>query len=271
MTFNTNPIGIFDSGVGGLSIALRVREVLPNENILYFADSAHTPYGTKPESYTTQRSSLIIQFLVNKKAKAVVVACNTATASSISKLRSEYKIPIIGVEPGIKPAALKSNSGVVGVLATNQTLSSLSFDNLSNRFSSNVKIEIQPCPGLVEQVEKVDLHSSKTEDMIKQYVFPLLEKGADNIVLGCTHYNFLAPMIQKIVGHGVEVINTDLAVARQVLRRLESEKLLSTLPSASYEKFWTSGDPGIVSQQLSALWGKQVNAMQFLHTFTDLS
>ena len=260
---NTNPIGIFDSGVGGLSIALSVRELLPNENILYFADSAHTPYGTKPESYTAQRSSLIIQFLVKKKVKAVVIACNTATASSIEKLRSEYKIPIIGVEPGIKPAALKSNSGIVGVLATNQTLSSLSFDNLSNRFSSNVKIEIQPCPGLVEQVEKVDLYSSKTENLIKQYVFPLLEKGVDKIVLGCTHYGFLAPMIQKIVGHEVEIINTDLAVARQVASRLESENILSTSSSAGHEEFWTSGDQKIASHQFSALWGKQVNALQF--------
>jgi len=260
---NTDPIGIFDSGVGGLSIARRVREILPNENILYLADSAHAPYGTKSETYTTQRSSLILNFLMKKKVKAIVIACNTATASSIENLRSKYTVPIIGVEPGIKPAALKSTSGVVGVLATSQTLNSLSFGNLSNRFSSNIKIEIQPCPGLVEQVEKVNLYSIKTQDMIKQYVFPLLEKGADNIVLGCTHYGFLESVIKKVVGQEVGVINTDLAVARQVARILQAEKILTASQSVGNEEFWTSGDHNIASRQFSALWGKQLNALKF--------
>ena len=259
---NRNPIGIFDSGVGGLSIALRVREILPKENLLYVADSAHAPYGDKAESYIVERSSLLIQFLLKKKVKAIVVACNTATVSSIQKLRSEYAIPIIGVEPGVKPAALTSKSGVVGVLATEQTLNSFSFISLMRRFSTNVKIEIQPCPGLVERVEKMNFYGYETEELIKQYVLPLLEKGADNIVLGCTHYAFLAPAIQKIVGSEVGIINTDIAVANEVARRLDSEKLLSTSKLCGREEFWSSGVQSVACQQFSKLWGKPVNVQK---------
>ncbi len=144
------PIGIFDSGIGGLSIARRIRELLPNENLLYVADSIHAPYGEKSEHYIQQRSDAITRFLMENQAKAIVVACNTATVSAIRQLRADYTLPIIGVEPGIKPAALQSKSGVIGVLATSQTLKSESFNNLSRLFSENVRVEIQPCPGLVE-------------------------------------------------------------------------------------------------------------------------
>lgn len=258
---NGNPIGIFDSGIGGLSIARCIRDILPNENLLYVADSAHAPYGEKTEAYIYQRSASIIEFLLKHDAKAVVIACNTATVSSIKQLRASFNIPIIGVEPGVKPAVFKTSSGIIGVLATTQTLKSMSFNELAKAFSSNVKIEVQPCPGLVEQVESLILDGEKTEALIKQYVTPLLEKGVDNIVLGCTHYAFLAPLIKKIAGPNVEIINTDLAVAKQTARRLEIENLLSQCSTAGSNQFWSSGDRAIALKQISQLWGEAVEVL----------
>lgn len=259
---NKNPIGIFDSGIGGLSIARRLREILPNENLLYIADSAHAPYGEKSESYIYQRSSSIVELLLEQKAKAVVIACNTATVSSIQKLRANYSIPIIGVEPGVKPAAFKTLSGIIGVLATTQTLKSNSFNALAESFSSNVKIEVQPCPGLMEQVETLNLEDENTEQLIKKYVSPLLARGADNIVLGCTHYAFLAPIIRKVAGPDVEIINTDLAVAKEATRRLETANLLTTSTIPGYDEFWSSGSPHAVQKQISLLWGEPVKVLQ---------
>ncbi|MDQ6962261.1 MAG: glutamate racemase [Mariprofundaceae bacterium] len=255
-------IGIFDSGVGGLSIASSIRALLPNEHILYIADSAHAPYGDKPVEFIEERASAIIAFLMERNVKAVVVACNTATVSAIHKLRANYAIPMIGVEPGIKPAILKSRSGVVGVLATTQTLKSASFSELSQRFSTHVTVEVQPCPGLVEQVEALNLDSEETEALIKRYVFPLLEKGADHIVLGCTHYAYLTPAIQKVIGPNITIINTATAVATELARRLELECLLSTRREPGRDEFWSSGLQHIATEQLSKLWGKPVDVLQ---------
>ncbi|MDH5611689.1 MAG: glutamate racemase [Gammaproteobacteria bacterium] len=259
---NANPIGIFDSGIGGLSIARRIREILPNENLLYIADSAHAPYGDKSESYIYQRSSSIIEFLLERNAKAVVIACNTATVSSIKQLRANYSIPIVGVEPGVKPAAFKTRSGIIGVLATTQTLKSTSFNALANSFSTHVKIEVQPCPGLMEQVEALNLDSDITEQLIKEYVSPLLARGADNIVLGCTHYAYLEQSIKKIAGPNVEIINTDLAVAKEAARRLDNASLLTTNTVPGKDEFWSSGAPDIAQKQISQLWGETVNVLQ---------
>lgn len=257
-----NPIGIFDSGIGGLTIARRIRELLPNEDILYIADSLHAPYGDKDEGFIYQRSSIITEFLLNRKAKAVVVACNTATVSSIQKLRTNYSVPIVGVEPGVKPAAFKTESGVVGVLATTQTLKSNSFNSLAKSFSCDVKIEVQPCPELVEQIESLSLDSDETQLLINKYVSPLLEKGVDNIVLGCTHYAFLEPLIRKAAGPEVEIINTELAVAKETVRRLEKENLLTTNTKLGCDEFWSSGDKKVADKQFSLLWGGSVDVLQ---------
>lgn len=257
-----NPIGIFDSGIGGLSIARCIRDLLPNEDILYIADSLYAPYGDTDEDFIKQRSSLITEFLINRKAKVIVVACNTATVSSIQNLRAHYSVPIVGVEPGVKPAVLKTESGVVGVLATTQTLKSNSFNDLANSFSSHVKIEVQACPGLVEQVESLSLDSDKTKSLIDKYVEPLLDKGVDNIVLGCTHYAFLEALIRKAAGPGVEIINTEQAVAKETIRRLEVENLLSTGSKSGSDEFWSSGDKKVADRQFSLLWGSSVNVLQ---------
>lgn len=260
---NPQAIGIFDSGIGGLSIARRIREILPNENLLYIADSLHAPYGDKTESFIIERSSKIVQFLLNKNVKAVVIACNTATVSSIQTLRSLYAVPIVGVEPGIKPAAFHTHSGVIGVLATTQTLKSMSFNQLARGFSNKVKIEIQACPGLMEQVEALCLEGEETQRLVKQYVHPLLNKGVDHIVLGCTHYAFLAPLIAKIAGPKVAIINTDVAVANEAARRLLVSNLLSQEPTTGNAQFYTSGVVDIARKQCSALWGHPVNVLQF--------
>ncbi|VAW62392.1 Glutamate racemase [hydrothermal vent metagenome] len=261
---NESPIGVFDSGVGGLSIACKIRDILPNENLLYVADSAHTPYGDKSEAYVYERAVLILQFLIERKVKAVVVACNTVTVSAIQKLRSEFSVPVIGVEPGIKPAVSKTRSGVIGVLATTQTLSSTSFNNLSGTLSETVKIEIQPCPGLVEQVESLELMSQKTRRLVRKYVFPLLDKGADKIVLGCTHYAFLAPLIGEIAGPDIEIINTATAVARETARRLQAERLLSVSDLSGIDEFCSSGAEKIANKQFSQLWGAPVKVHKIL-------
>lgn len=256
---NENPIGIFDSGIGGLAIAHRIRELLPNENLLYLADSAHAPYGEKTASYITQRASSIVQFLLEHGAKTIVVACNTATVSSIQALRHQYTIPIVGVEPGIKPAAFKTKSGVIGVLATTQTISSSSFNNLARGFSTQVKVEVQPCPGLMEQVEALEFDSHHTKKLVKIYLEPLLAKGADHIVLGCTHYTFLAPIIKNLVGPKIEVITTDLAVARETSRRLDAENLLSKKIGLGDIKFWSSAVSAVTNKQFSQLWEEPVD------------
>ncbi|MFL0797887.1 MAG: glutamate racemase [Cellvibrionaceae bacterium] len=258
-------IGIFDSGIGGLSVALKVREALPAEDIIYVADSAHAPYGEKSTAYIQDRSHAIADFLVEKGIKALVVACNTATVSTIADLRERYSFPIIGVEPGVKPATFQSSSGVVGVLATTQTLNSNAFADLTARFSGDVEVILQPCPGLVERVESLHFGSDETEDLLRTLIYPLLDRGADHIVLGCTHYGFVEPAIRKIVGPSVEVINTDAAIAREVARRLDLENLLSNTnssdfqqPSSGVEFFYTSGNASLVTEQVSHLWGKSV-------------
>ena len=257
-----NPIGILDSGVGGLSIARRIREILPNENLLYVADSAHAPYGEKSELYIYQRVSSIVQFLLERRVKTVVIACNTATVSTIQKLRSVYNTPIIGVEPGVKSAVLNTRSGIVGVLATTQTLNSMSFNNLARRFSANVEVVVQPCPGLMERVEALDLQGSQTEALVKTYLRPLLDLGADQIVLGCTHYAFLMPLIRKIAGPNVEIINTDLAVAKETARRLKEECIQATSTALGKDEFWSSGVQSVAEKQFGLLWGGVVNVYQ---------
>ena len=251
----SGPIGIFDSGIGGLSIARRIRELLPNEDLLYVADSEHAPYGEKTPSYIIDRASAIVEFLIGENAKAIVVACNTATVSSIKQLRDQYKIPIIGVEPGVKPAVLNSSSGVIGVLATTQTLNSGTFNSLADSFSSSVRVEVQPCPGLVEQIEAMKFGCQTTESLLEKYVNPLLEKDADHIVLGCTHYAFISPVIKKLVGPDIEIINTDLAVAKETLRRLQVTDLLAENIYPGNDMFWTSGDVLGVEQQIEYIWG----------------
>ena len=256
-----NPIGVFDSGVGGLSVLRDIRRELPSEDLLYVADSGHAPYGDKSTQLIEARSIAIVEFLVSQHAKAIVVACNTATGAAIETLRARFSVPIVAMEPAVKPAAAHTQSGVIGVLATSGTLVSNNFAKLHARFGADVNILVQACPGLVEQVEAGDLSSDKTRALIEQYVLPLLAQKADTLVLGCTHYPFLASLIQEIAGSSVAIIDPAPAIARELRRRLASIKQLSPEARAGTERFWTSAAPDETKQVISQLWQEDVEVL----------
>lgn len=224
-------IGIFDSGVGGLSVFREIRKVLPDEKYVYFSDSAHCPYGEKTKEYITERARAITRMLLDAGADIIVVACNTATAAAISSLRNEFPVKFIGMEPAVKPAAMSTRTGVVGVLATAGTLKADKYLNTRGRFSENVKIVEHVGQGFVEAVEKGIMTGSEAEDIVRTSLKPLLDEGADRIVLGCTHYPFLMDTIKKISDEmyperEVEIIDPAPAVARHLLEVMEEEGLV---------------------------------------------
>lgn len=247
------PIGVFDSGVGGLSVLAEIRELLPAESLLYVADSGHVPYGDKSTDYIRQRSRALAEFLLGQRAKALVVACNTATAAAVNDLRSLFEVPVIGMEPAVKPAALATRSGVVGVLATTGTLQSAKFAALLDRFAGSVRVVTQPCPGLVECVEQGQLDGPELEALLRSYVRPLLAEGCDTLILGCTHYPFLRPLLRRLVPESVALVDTGAAVARQLRHRLRESDLLAHGP-ARPARFWTTGDPVSLNTVLPRLW-----------------
>lgn len=252
------PIGVFDSGVGGLSVLHEIRRELPGEDLLYVADSAHAPYGDKSAAFIEARTIAIIEFLISQRAKAIVVACNTATGVAIKMLRARYTLPIIAMEPAVKPAAAHTTSGVIGVLATSRTIASDNFARLHERFGADVKILMQPCPGLVEQVEAGNLSGDNTRALVERYVVPLLDQGADTLVLGCTHYPFLTALIQEIAGSSVAILDPSAAIARELRRRLASANLLSSESHTGTERFWTSTIPDAAQPIISQLWRVEV-------------
>ncbi|WP_436231511.1 glutamate racemase [Candidatus Methylomicrobium oryzae] len=251
---NADPVGVFDSGVGGLSVLSEIRRQLPAENLIYVADSGHAPYGDKPRAFIEKRSLAITRFLLDRGAKAIVVACNTATGAAAASLRTRFTLPIVAMEPAIKPAAAQTRTGVVGVLATSRTLASHNFVKLFERYGSEAEILPQACPGLVEQVEAGELAGEKTRSLLERYLAPLLIKGADTLVLGCTHYPFLRALIQEIAGPNVAVIDSSEAVARQLCRRLEAHGLLNDANESGSERFWTSADPATTGPVITQLW-----------------
>jgi len=246
-------IGVFDSGVGGLSVLAHIHRLLPHESLIYVADTAYIPYGCKAPEQVLGRCLSVADFLAGQQVKAVVVACNTATAVAIETLRQRSSVPVIGMEPAIKPAALSSRSGVVGVLATTATLGSGKFNGLKSQFDQHARILLQPCPGLVEQVELGHLHGEQTRAMLERYLQPLLDSGIDTLVLGCTHYPFLLPLIRQIVGNAVDIIDTGGPIARQLQRQLDAHHMLA-LEGAGAVEFWSTGDCALVEPVMSQLW-----------------
>jgi len=241
----------------------QLRNELPGEELLYVADSAHAPYGERSQAFIEERSTVITEFLITRRAKAIVVACNTATGMAVETLRARFPLPIVGMEPALKPAASKTKSGVVGVLATTQTLSSSRFARLLAEYGAQVEVLLQACPGLVEQIEQADLSSDATRTLVAKYVRPLLDKGADTLVLGCTHYPFLRELIQEVAGADVSIIDPAVAVARELRRRLEIEDRLSSRTSGGSERFWTSGPADRVQQVIAELWAQPVLVENF--------
>ncbi len=235
------PIGIFDSGVGGLSVWREIIKVLPSESTIYYADNANCPYGDKTQQEIVRLADRVTTFLIEHGCTIIVVACNTATAAAIDYLRSTYSIPFVGMEPAVKPAAVRSKSGVIGVLATRGTFNGRLFQETSRKYAADVKMLIQPGYGLVELVESGDFSSTQVYDLLHQYVDPMLDAGADHIVLGCTHYPFLSDVINDIAKGKLTIVDPAPAVALQLKRVVSVVDMPSGLVAPSY-CFYSSGD-----------------------------
>jgi glutamate racemase len=229
MEKSSSPLGIFDSGVGGLSVLRTIRQQLPDEDIIFFGDQGHVPYGPRPLEQVRDFSEAITRFLIDQGAKLIVVACNTASAAALHYLRQTFPdISFVGMEPAVKPAAETTRTGVVGVLATPATFQGALYASVVERFASNVTLLQDTCPGLVQQIEKGDLDSDATRQILAFALHPMLDQNIDTIVLGCTHYPFVIPLIQQITGPGVRVIDPAPAVARQTARLLDAANLRRT-------------------------------------------
>jgi len=267
---NKQIIGVFDSGVGGLSVLSHIHQRLPNESLLYVADTAFMPYGCKSEQTVQDRCLRITSFFAARQCKAVVIACNTATAAAVYQLRDTYPFPIVGMEPAVKPAMQHSRSKVVGILATSGTLGSDKFQQLKQRFVKDATLIVQPCPGLVERIEQGehgDLNNEAMRTLLRSFLDPLVQQGIDTLVLGCTHYPLIATMIREIVGDSISIIDSGDAIARELERRLDIRLDIQSVgkqtepqktQQASPIEFWSSGDIQHADVLMSRLWGNPV-------------
>ncbi|NOX61341.1 MAG: glutamate racemase [Chloroflexi bacterium] len=248
------PIGLFDSGVGGLSVWRALVERLPAESTVYLADQAHAPYGPRSLSEVRELARAAAGWLIEQGAKLVVAACNTASAAALDDLRREWpRIPFVGMEPAIKPASERTKTGRVGVMATPGTLTAPRFHHLVERFASGVEVHTQVCPGLVEWVEAGRLNGPEVMADLRRLLRPLTAAGVDHLVLGCTHYPFLAPAIQQVMGDKVTLVDPAPAVARQVERVLAERGLLAPASSTPQHRLATTGDPTRFRETLAAL------------------
>lgn len=258
---NQGPVGIFDSGVGGLSVLREIHAALPAESVLYVADSANAPWGDKPPSFVRDRGLKISRFLLGQGVKAIVIGSNTGTAGSADALRASLDVPVVGIEPGIKPAVAATRSGVIGAIVPAAVGESDRLRSLVDRFGGGVRIVIQPVPGVVEHIEAADLDGPELRRMVEGYVEPMLKEGADAIVLGSTHYVFLKPLLREIAGDRVALIETGAAVARQLGHVLD-ERGLRADGGRGEERFWTSGDPATSTRVISRLLGRDVRVQK---------
>ena len=252
-----SPIGVFDSGVGGLSVLRAIREQMPQELVLYLGDQGHVPYGPRPLGQVREFSESITRFLLNRGAKIIFVACNAASAAALAYLRQTLPgTSFVGMEPAIKPAAEHTETGVVGVLATPATFQGALFASVVERFGSGVELLRDTCPGLVQQIELGDLDGPKTRAILTRALKPMLDRRIDTVVLGCTHYPFVIPLIREIVGEKVRVIDPAPAVARQTKRLLDSEGHSRTGITQGEVQFFTSGDASLLRALLPKLLGE---------------
>ena len=264
-----SPIGIYDSGVGGLTVLRAVRELLPNEDLLYFADQAKVPYGNRPLEEVRALAEGVTRYLMDQGAKLIVVACNTASAAALKHLRALYPdFPFVGMEPAVKPAAEQTLSGKVGVLATPSTFQGEMYASVVERFAKDVQVFQSTCPGLVRQIEKGYLSTPKTRRILEAALKPMLKEGVDTLVMGCTHFPFVIPLIREIAGEDVRVIDPAPAVARQVKRVLEGGGLLRAADSAREKVFLTSAEPAKLKVLLQKLLGIDA-AVSRLHWSND--
>lgn len=257
------PIGIFDSGVGGTSIWKEINTLLPNENTIYLADSKNAPYGEKTPEEIVGLSIKNTEFLLNRGCKIIVVACNTATTNAIDYLRRNYDVPFIGIEPAIKPAALQSKSKTVGILATKGTLSSSLFHSTAENHAQGIKIIEQVGTGLVPLIEQGKIDTQETEELLKGYLQPMLDGDVDYLVLGCTHYPYLIPLLKKLLPEHVKIIDSGGAVARQTKSILEKNRLLNGSNKKGSERFYTNGDVSVLRNFLQKNDSDEVSFLDF--------
>jgi glutamate racemase len=251
------PIGVFDSGVGGLSVLRSIRQQVPAQPALYFADQGHVPYGPRSLEEVRAFSREITRFLLDQGARLIVVACNTASAAALHELRAAFPgVPFVGMEPAVKPAAESTQTRIVGVLATPATFQSALYASVVERFAQGVRVLQDPCPGLVQQIECGDLSGDRTRAILEKALLPMLADGVDTIVMGCTHYPFIIPLIRQIAGPSVRVIDPAPAVARQAGRLLDASGWLSSGTNPAPYRFFTSSDPGQFSSLLPLLLGE---------------
>ncbi len=259
MSVPSSPIGIFDSGVGGLSVLRAIRARLPGEAVIYVADQGHVPYGPRTLEEVRGFSAEITRFLIAQGAKLIVVACNTASAAALHFLRQQFpEMPFVGMEPAVKPAAETTHSGVVGVIATPATFQGELYASVVERFAQGVTVLQDACPGLVAQIEAGDLEGPQTREILERALAPMLARGADTLVMGCTHYPFVIPLIQCIAGPAVRVIDPAPAIARQVERVLAARNLASPAPGLPPAplSFYTTGAPASLQSLLPRLLGE---------------
>lgn len=256
-------IGIFDSGVGGLSVTREIMAQLPGQPFIYLADQANAPYGQRDLAEIRALAEGITRFLLKNGAVMVVVACNTASAAALHWLRGQFpEVPFVGMEPAVKPAASRTRTGHVGVIATEATFQGELFASLVDRYASNIAVHTQVCPELVPLVEAGEVDSPRARAAIHAYLAPLLAAGIDELVLGCTHYPFLAPLIEAEVGPDVEVIDPASAVARQVGRVLAQHGWLADEPGPAMHRFYTTGSPARFRAALRQLLGLRTRVRQ---------
>jgi len=248
---NNEPIGIFDSGIGGTSIWKEVVKLLPNESTIYLADSKNAPYGEKSPDEIIALSVKNTNYLISKGCKLIIVACNTATTNAIDYLRKNYTIPFIGIEPAIKPAALLSKTGAIGILATKGTLSSKLFEKTTKEYTKNITTIEQDGEGLVPLIEEGKLNSPELNQLLSTYLKPMLKFNIDHLVLGCTHYPYLIPEIKKILGENITIIDSGEAVAKQTKAILEKYNLLSTSTTKSHHQFYTNAETKVLKEILN--------------------
>ena len=256
-TAGPGPIGIFDSGLGGLSVTRAVRARMPGVHLLYVADSGFAPYGDRSAAQIIERTLRIGRWLERSGVCAVTVACNTATAVAVEALRAVATVPVVAIEPAIKPAVAATRSGVVGVLATTQTVRSDRVLQLRDAHAARARILLQACPGLAECVEKGEIEGAQTQQLLRTYVEPLLAQGADTLVLGCTHYPFLAPVLRQLFGESLLLVDPAEAVARELERRVGADQRASH--GVGCLRILTSGDPAAVASSAQRLWGESVS------------
>lgn len=249
--YNEHPIGIFDSGVGGTSIWMEINELLPDENIIYLADSKNAPYGNKSVDEIISLSIKNTEILLQLDSKIIVVACNTATTNAISVLREKFKVPIIGIEPAIKPAALKTHSKSIGILATKGTLSSSLFHNTSKEFTSGIEIIEVVGTGLVPLIEKGKLQSLELKSLLEKYLDPMLKANIDYLVLGCSHYRFLIPLIKKLIPKNIRIIDSGEAVAKQTQNILQQNNIAREKNSKTRLQFFSNANTDTLNMLLN--------------------